>query len=145
MQTCAQMIAAARGNTKKKGDKATHLDVEGLRGDCHCGCTVLGAIPGAPGTLQGNSCTREAGAECPALPFPPLLRASAELVQSLVAAPTKKERMKLPGMTEKREDVITAGAVLLLELFDALGIKEMMVRRIPLAASMKPVLPTCPP
>ena len=91
---------------------------------------------------------QDAGAECPTPSFPPLF-AAAELVKALVAAPTKKERMKLPGMTEKREDVITAGAVLLLELFDALGIKEMMVRHGPdgpilLTTSMNPLPTLCP-
>ena len=33
MQTCAQLVASARSSAKKKGqEKATHLDVDGLRG-----------------------------------------------------------------------------------------------------------------
>jgi len=50
-----------------------------------------------------------------------------ELVLSLVAAKTKSKRMKLPGIAEKREDVMTGGAILLLELFEALGISTMRV------------------
>jgi len=49
------------------------------------------------------------------------------LVHSLIMATTKKQRMALPGMQEKREDVITGGAMLLLEIFHALNITKMRV------------------
>mmetsp|Transcript_6429 Transcript_6429/g.17981 ORF Transcript_6429/g.17981 Transcript_6429/m.17981 type:complete len:658 (-) Transcript_6429:58-2031(-) len=50
-----------------------------------------------------------------------------ELVSSLLSARTKEERLKLPGMTEKRESTIVPGALLLLELFKALSIRVMKV------------------
>lgn len=49
------------------------------------------------------------------------------VVDALVAADTAKARLKVPGLDERRADIIVAGAVLLEEAFDALGIEEMTV------------------
>ena len=50
-----------------------------------------------------------------------------QVVEALVAAPTAKKRLKVPGLDGKRADIIVAGALLLEEAFDALGIEEMRV------------------
>jgi exopolyphosphatase/guanosine-5'-triphosphate,3'-diphosphate pyrophosphatase len=49
------------------------------------------------------------------------------VVEALVDAPTTKKRVKVPGLDAKRADIIVAGALLLEEAFDALGIEEMTV------------------
>lgn len=50
-----------------------------------------------------------------------------KVVDALVDAPTAKKRLKVPGLDAKRADIIVAGALLLEEAFDALGIEEMTV------------------
>ncbi|HEV2767782.1 MAG TPA: Ppx/GppA phosphatase family protein [Acidimicrobiales bacterium] len=50
-----------------------------------------------------------------------------KVVDALVDAPTAKKRTKVPGLDAKRADIIVAGALLLEEAFDALGIEEMTV------------------
>jgi exopolyphosphatase/guanosine-5'-triphosphate,3'-diphosphate pyrophosphatase len=51
----------------------------------------------------------------------------AKVVEALADAPTAKKRLKVPGLDAKRADIIVAGALLLEESFDALGIEEMTV------------------
>ena len=50
-----------------------------------------------------------------------------KVVDSLLAATTAKQRLKVPGLDARRVDIIVGGAVLLAEAFDALGIEEMTV------------------
>ncbi len=50
-----------------------------------------------------------------------------KVVDALLAATTTKARLKVPGLDARRADIIVAGAVLLAETFDALGIEEMTV------------------
>ncbi len=50
-----------------------------------------------------------------------------KVVDALVDAPTAKKRTKVPGLDAKRADIIVAGALLLEEAFDALGIEAMTV------------------
>ncbi len=51
----------------------------------------------------------------------------AQVVAALVAAPTVKQRLKVPGLEARRADIIVGGAVLLEEAARALGITEMRV------------------
>lgn len=50
-----------------------------------------------------------------------------KVVDALVSATTTKARLKVPGLDDRRADIIVAGAVLLEEAFEALGIEEMTV------------------
>ena len=48
-------------------------------------------------------------------------------VEQILEAKTEKQRAKIPGLDEDRTDIITAGALLLEQIFKELKIKEMMV------------------
>lgn len=48
------------------------------------------------------------------------------VVKSLVKAPSAEARSKLPGMDPKRSDIIVAGAIILEQVFEELGISEMV-------------------
>lgn len=50
-----------------------------------------------------------------------------QVVKKICKAKNLEQRMKIPGLPEKRADVIVAGAVLLEEIFLAMGIKKIMV------------------
>jgi exopolyphosphatase/guanosine-5'-triphosphate,3'-diphosphate pyrophosphatase len=50
-----------------------------------------------------------------------------EVVAALVGAPTNAARAELPGLDPSRADIVLAGAVLLEQVFDALGIEEMRI------------------
>lgn len=50
-----------------------------------------------------------------------------KVVDKLVSADTAKQRLKVPGLDAGRVDIIVAGAILLDEAFEALGIEEMTV------------------
>ena len=50
-----------------------------------------------------------------------------EVVADLVSRPTPGDRADVPGLDPARRDVIVAGAVLLRQLFKALGIKSLVV------------------
>ena len=57
--------------------------------------------------------------------YPKLSRADlSEIVDSFISS-TPKARLAMPGLDDKRADIIVAGGVLLLEIFDAFGISEM--------------------
>ncbi len=45
----------------------------------------------------------------------------------ILAAGTKKERLMIPGMEEKRADIIPAGVLILDKVFKLFGIKEMII------------------
>eukprot|EP00897_Mesotaenium_endlicherianum_P004785 jgi/Mesen1/4334/ME000022S03625 len=49
------------------------------------------------------------------------------VVKKICKAKTPEQRAKLPGLPEKRADVIVGGAVLLEEIFASMGIEKMMV------------------
>ena len=49
----------------------------------------------------------------------------AAVVQRLIDAPTVKERAALPGLDQKRADIILAGALVLEQVVDVLGIHEL--------------------
>ena len=52
--------------------------------------------------------------------------ALADVVEKILAADTPKARARIPGLDDKRVDIIVGGALLLAEAFDALGIDRMV-------------------
>ncbi|MFI5212258.1 MAG: exopolyphosphatase, partial [Ignavibacteria bacterium] len=50
-----------------------------------------------------------------------------EAVNEIIEAGTVKQRLKIPGLDPARVDIITAGAILLEQIFRELKIKEMMI------------------
>lgn len=50
-----------------------------------------------------------------------------KVVAALTEAPTVKQRLKVPGLDARRVDIVLAGAVLLDEIAEALGIRELTV------------------
>ncbi len=50
-----------------------------------------------------------------------------EIVRRLIAAPTIAERKRIPGLDEKRADIILGGALILEESMKILGVKKMLV------------------
>lgn len=51
----------------------------------------------------------------------------AEVIESLVEAPTANERAKLPGMDAKRADIIVAGSIILEQVVAAMSIDEVRI------------------
>ncbi len=49
------------------------------------------------------------------------------VVEKIVEVPTHHRRAKLPGLDDKRADIIVGGAILLQEIFDLLDIREMLI------------------
>ncbi|MEQ9364998.1 MAG: Ppx/GppA phosphatase family protein, partial [Leptospirales bacterium] len=49
------------------------------------------------------------------------------IVEKIISVPTHHRRAKLPGLDEKRADIIVGGAILLQEIFELLDIKEMLI------------------
>ncbi len=49
------------------------------------------------------------------------------VIDALIGAPTPEERGRLPGLDEKRQDIIVAGALLLEQIMDSIGIRQMTV------------------
>ena len=49
------------------------------------------------------------------------------VVERIIAVPTHHRRAKLPGLDDKRADIIVGGAILLQEIFDQLDIQEMVI------------------
>jgi exopolyphosphatase/guanosine-5'-triphosphate,3'-diphosphate pyrophosphatase len=50
-----------------------------------------------------------------------------QVVTALVEAPTNAARAELPGLDPTRADIMLAGAVLLEQVFEALGVEEMLI------------------
>ena len=50
-----------------------------------------------------------------------------DVVRKIIALPTPAERKKLPGLDERRIDIILGGALIMMESMRLLGIKEIMV------------------
>ena len=50
-----------------------------------------------------------------------------DVVSGILEAKTLKQRLKIPGLDPSRADIITAGAILLEQIFKELKLKEMMV------------------
>ncbi len=51
----------------------------------------------------------------------------ASTIEALLAARTPEERGGLPGLDEKRQDIIVAGALLLEQIMDSIGIRQITV------------------
>jgi exopolyphosphatase/guanosine-5'-triphosphate,3'-diphosphate pyrophosphatase len=51
----------------------------------------------------------------------------AAVVEALTDAPTARERRRIPGLEARRADIIVAGALVLEELVQTLGVKEVVV------------------
>ncbi|MCB1326904.1 MAG: Ppx/GppA family phosphatase [Leptospiraceae bacterium] len=49
------------------------------------------------------------------------------LVQTIVGIPDSKKRAQLPGLDERRADIIVGGAILVEEIFQLLGIERMLI------------------
>ncbi|MGY6501887.1 MAG: Ppx/GppA phosphatase family protein [Acidimicrobiales bacterium] len=50
-----------------------------------------------------------------------------EVIESLIAAPTAKDRAKLAGMDTKRADIVVGGAIILEQVIAAMGIDELRI------------------
>ncbi len=49
------------------------------------------------------------------------------IIDTLAACASVNERLAVPGLDEKRADIVLGGALVLEQAFDALGIDEMVV------------------
>jgi exopolyphosphatase/guanosine-5'-triphosphate,3'-diphosphate pyrophosphatase len=50
-----------------------------------------------------------------------------EVVETIIEAKTAKQRLKIPGLDPSRADIITAGVLIVEQIFKELGIKELTV------------------
>lgn len=59
------------------------------------------------------------------------------MVKKILKAKTNEQRAKIPGLQKQRADVIVGGAILLEEIFEAMDIEKMKVRRKYLDSQMR--------
>ena len=78
---------------------------------------------GVSGTVRSLYNLLHVGEEPISMPF--TVREIEDLIEKVVSIPTTDERKRLPGLDEKRADIIVGGSVLLREIIRTFGIKNI--------------------